>query len=85
MSARRPSAQHAPGYEHVRALLREMRDDAGLTQRQLGPLLGLDPSLIHRSEAGERRVTPIEFAQWAKACGVEPLDAMRNLLKRVQL
>lgn len=41
-----------------------MREEAGLTQSALSPKLGLHPSLIHRPEAVERRIAPIEFAQW---------------------
>lgn len=82
MRNRRPSAQNAPGYQHVRTLLLEMREKAGLTQGQLGERLKMDQTLIHRSESGGRRVTPLEFAQWARACGVEPAAAMGDLAKR---
>ena len=79
--ARRPSAQHAPAYRHVCDLLRQMRTDAGLTQQALAERLDMDQTLIHRSESGGRRLTPIEFAQWARACDADPSTVFTRLLE----
>jgi transcriptional regulator with XRE-family HTH domain len=73
-------SQHAPGYEPVLALLRELREEAGLTQRGLGQRLGKPQSWVHNCETGNRRVDVAEFAAWARACVAEPEDAFRRFL-----
>ena len=61
--------------------LRSMREQAGLTQRALGSRLGKPQSWIYNCEVANRRVDMMEFAAWAKACEVEPLDAFKRLLE----
>jgi hypothetical protein len=65
-------SQHSPAYEPLKALLRALREEAELTQRDLGELLGKPQSWIHNCEVGNRRVDVAEFTAWAAACGVEP-------------
>ena len=72
-------AQHKAAYRRMCSLLRRMREEAGLTQRDLAGRLKIHNSMIHRSEIGDRRIDPIEFADWCRACGVDPGDAMRGL------
>jgi transcriptional regulator with XRE-family HTH domain len=60
---------HRPAYRRFCQLLRRYREEAGLTQRQLADLLGQLPSYVHKSEVGDRRVDPLEFAAWCRACG----------------
>ena len=72
----------AQRYRHLPAFLREMRLRASLTQRELAKRLRLSHTMIHSSETAERRVDIAEFADWAIACGIEPLDAMKEFLSR---
>ena len=72
----------AQRYRHLPPLLREMRLAAGLTQRELARKLRMTHSLVHNSETAERRVDVAEFADWARACGVEPAEAFARFLKR---
>ncbi len=74
-----PKAQHAPRYRHLPALLRQLRTDADLTQRELAKKLKSDHVFVHKSEIGERRVDVTEFMDWAIACGVEPETAFKSL------
>ena len=60
-------------------MLRAMRTEAGLTQRALGLKLRMHHSMVHRSEIGDRRIDPVEFAEWCRACGVEPGQAFNRL------
>jgi transcriptional regulator with XRE-family HTH domain len=76
-----PKAQHANTYRKLPIFLRNMREQAGMTQRSLGSKLGKPQSWIHSSEVANRRVDMMEFAAWAKACGIEPLDAFKRLLE----
>jgi transcriptional regulator with XRE-family HTH domain len=74
-------AQHAPRYRLIPGLLRKLRQDAGLTQRQLGNKLRTSHVFVHKSEIGERRVDIAEFSDWCVACGVDPVETFR-LLRR---
>jgi len=60
-------------------MLQRMRTDAGLTQRELAEKLGMHNSMVHRSEIGDRRIDPVEFAAWCRACGANPSEAIRQL------
>ncbi|MCH7792783.1 MAG: helix-turn-helix transcriptional regulator [Planctomycetes bacterium] len=85
MAARRPRPQHAVGYRALCTLLRDMREQAGLTQRALGQKLRVHGTIVHRSETGDRRIDPVELARWARACGVDPVDAMARLVESARI
>lgn len=74
--------QHKPGYERLRALLRSVREAAGLTQRALGAKIKLHGTMVHRCETGDRRIDPVEFADWCRACGVDPGEQIRKIGQR---
>ena len=71
--------QHKPTYKKMCAMLRNMREEAGLTQRDLAKKLKMHNTMVHRSEIGDRRIDPVEFAAWCRACGVNPAEAIRVL------
>ena len=73
-------AQHARDYKVVPPLLRSMRDDAGLTQRDLGKRLRKPQSWVHNCETANRRVDVTEFIAWCNACGVDPHDGLKRVL-----
>lgn len=77
-----PKSLQAHRYRQLPAMLREMREDAGLTQRALAKLLSINHTMVHNSETAERRVDVTEFADWCAACGVDPVDAFKNLQRR---
>ncbi len=72
-------AQHARRYRLLPGLLRQIREEAGLTQRQLAQNLDVSHVLVHKSETGERRVDVTEFMDWSLACGVDPGVALCRL------
>lgn len=72
----------AARYRLLPPMLREMREAAGLTQRELAKKLRLSHTMVHNSEVAERRVDVMEFADWCAACGVDAVSALRDLLKR---
>lgn len=76
-----PRANHHRRYRNLPKLVRAFREEAGLTQRQLGTLLGEPQSWVHLCETGERRVDVAEFCDWAKACNIEPAAAVQRFLK----
>ena len=60
-------------------MLRDWRQDADLTQRDLAKRLKKPASFVAKSELGERRVDPVEMVLWCRACKVKPADAMSKL------
>lgn len=72
--------QHTPKYARVPQLLRELRESAGLTQRQLAEKVAQPQSWVHKSESGTRRVDVAEFCEWCAACGVTPMAGIRRFL-----
>ena len=66
-------------YKTVPGFLRQLREDAGLTQRQIGTKLKRPQSWVYNCESGNRRVDVAEFCEWCKACGVSPAKAIGRL------
>lgn len=60
------------GHRVLLAVLTEVRQEAGLTQRALASRLKLPHSYPSKVETGERRIDPVECVAWARACGIEP-------------
>jgi len=73
-------SQHTPDYQALPPLLRALREEAGLTQRDLGERLGKPQSWVYNCETANRRVDVTEFIALARACGVDPRDAFARLL-----
>lgn len=61
----------APRYQGMLARLREAREAAGLRQAQVAEQLGKPQSYVSKVENGERRIDPIELADFAQAYGRE--------------
>ena len=72
-------AQHAQRYRQLPGFLRRMREEAGLTQRQMAAKLRVTHVSVHKSEVGDRRVDLAEFMDWCLACGRDPEEAFRHL------
>jgi len=73
-------AQHTTSYRFVPVFLRRLREEAGLTQRELGKHLKKPQSWIYNCETANRQVDVTEFVAWAKGCGVDPGDALSRFL-----
>ena len=80
----RTKAQHERIYRGVPQFLRRLREEAGLTQRQLGAILGKRQAWVYGSETGNRRVDVAEFSHWCRACNMEPATAIRRLEREPQ-
>jgi len=74
-------SQHSAAYQPLLGLLRALREEAELTQRDLGERLDKPQSWVHNCEVGNRRVDVAEFTAWATACGVEPAEALTRFLR----
>ena len=73
-------AQQKPAYRPLPGFLKALREEAGLTQRELGKRLKKPQSWVYNCETGNRRVDVAEFIAWARACDVDPQDAFRRFL-----
>ena len=77
--------QHTLRYRRLCALLRTWRNDAGLTQRELASKLRKPASYVHKCEVADRRIDPLEFINWCRACDRNPaksLEFLEGVLQR---
>lgn len=63
-------------------LMVEARTEAGLTQRMLAARLGKPQSFVAKYETGERRLDVIEFLAVARAMETDPVELVREFLRR---
>ena len=62
--------------------LKEQRDRAGLSQRQLAERVGAEYyTFISQLETGRGRIPPDRYRLWARALGQEPRDFVRELMR----
>ncbi len=73
-------SQHSAAYRRLPPFLRALREEAGLTQRELGKRLKKPQSWVYNCESGNRRVDVAEFVAWARACGIDAKDAFARFL-----
>jgi len=59
-------------------LLREARENAGVTQEQLGQRLHQTQSFISKCERGERRLDVVETRAICKALGISLADLVKD-------
>jgi transcriptional regulator with XRE-family HTH domain len=61
---------YSPRYGRFRALLRKIREEAGLSQTELAQKLRKPQTFVSKSELGERRIDFLETLDYCAACGV---------------
>jgi transcriptional regulator with XRE-family HTH domain len=69
--------------DYLIRLLRKTRKDNGLTQVQLAAKLEKLQSYVSKYELGERRLDILELCDVCDACGVDVLDFIRDLKKKI--
>jgi len=65
---------HTREYTVFLCLLRQVREDRGVTQNRLAELLEATQTFVSKCERGERRLDVVELRQWCIALGVELCD-----------
>jgi transcriptional regulator with XRE-family HTH domain len=61
--------------------LRELREKAGLSQRELAALIDVDYyTFVSQLENGRGRVPPDRYLIWARALKIEPREFVKTLL-----
>ena len=72
---------HSREHNVLRAVLREIRAGAGLSQRALAQRLRLPHTWVAKVESGERRLDLIEFGWFCTACGLNPVDVSAKVFE----
>ena len=75
---------HSEEYTALLRLMRQKRQDAGLTQLQLARSLKTSQSFIGKCERGERRIDVLELQAFCRALGIELQAFMTELQERQQ-
>jgi transcriptional regulator with XRE-family HTH domain len=70
---------YTTGQKTLLRLLREAREQAGITQDQLAERLGETQSFVSKCERGERRLDALELRQFCKAIGMPFLTFCKAL------
>lgn len=78
------STLHDSAYQDFLPRLREWRNAAGLTQKELAARLGKLQAYVQKSEVGERRLDCVEFGRWLEAMGVDWADAEKAVKKSIR-
>ena len=63
---------HHRHYQLLLEVLRQARQDAGLTQADVGHRLGNTQTFVSKVERGERRLDVAEFVEWCQALRLLP-------------
>jgi len=71
------------GYDAVIEAVVSMREEAGLTQRQLAERIGREQSFIGRIETRQRRVDLVEFAWNARCCDCDAEEELERVTRKV--
>src|SRR5271170_3097261 len=72
---------YSPRYGRFTALLRKIREEAGLSQTTLADKLDKPQTFVSKSELGERRIDFLETLDYCAACGV-PLNQFMERLEK---
>lgn len=71
---------HHRHYRSFLTLLRDLREQAGVTQVELGERLGNTQTFVSKIERGERRLDVVEFTEICDALGTDPSTAFKQFL-----
>ena len=72
-----------PGYKAVVEAVVSMREEAGLTQRELAERIGREQSFVGRIETRERRIDLVEFVWICRCCGFDGEKELAKVTKQV--
>jgi transcriptional regulator with XRE-family HTH domain len=75
---------HNEDYKKLLILLREIRQEAGLTQVALAERLQSDQTIISKIETGERRIDVLELREICTAIGISLEQFIRRLEKKLK-
>jgi transcriptional regulator with XRE-family HTH domain len=68
-----------PEYDAFCLLLRQVREEAGISQNQLAKRIGVPQAWLSKCEHGQRRMDVLELWRLCEAVGIAPEEFMRRL------
>lgn len=78
---RTPNPVHRPEYQAFLRVLQRVREESGLTIRDLAERMGKPRTWVHKCDTGQRRMDVPEFMAWCEACGVDFVKVAKWLRK----
>lgn len=75
---------HAKDYHKVIGMLRELREQNFLTQKELADRIGSDQTFISKIEIGERRLDIIELKYICEALEISLVEFIMNVEKEIE-
>jgi transcriptional regulator with XRE-family HTH domain len=69
----------SPAQRALISALREARESAGLTQKEVAKKLRRPQSFVSAYESGDRKIDVLEFVRITRAVGMEPSELLRQL------
>ena len=66
-------------YAQLLHVLKAARQEAGLTQTEVGRRFGAHASFVSKCESGERRIDVVELAEFCQAYGVTVSDLLGRI------
>lgn len=75
---------YTTGQAKIAQTIREMREDAGMTQRDLSAKIDRPRNVIARIERAQRRVDMLEWIALCEVCGVDPVAKGNELLNALR-
>jgi ribosome-binding protein aMBF1 (putative translation factor) len=67
-----------PEGDRLRAAMRQVRQERGLTQRAVAERLNTYQERIQRWESGDRRIDVVDLADYSRAVGVDMVEILRR-------
>ena len=83
MAERQRGWVRSPRHEAVVYVIRAVREEAGLTQRELATRMGVAQSLIGRLETGERNFAVTELLALSYAVDADPHSLLEMVIRRL--
>ena len=74
---------HSAEYDAFLAMLKERRENLGITQIEIAATLRMTQSAVSKVERGERRLDVIELRQWCRGLGISFAGFTRELDRRL--
>lgn len=78
-----PASMHNPAADLLARTVAELRQKAGMNQRQLAAALGREQSYVGRIETGQRRVDLIEWVQILRVLSAEPERELSRIVRQI--
>ncbi len=75
-------AKFSAAYDHLRLLLVQARERAGLRQEDVARRLKRPQSYVSKIELGERRLDVVEYIEFARAVKADAIRILRDVMKK---